>query len=31
MDKNGTSDTLMIKEYINNQGILNAVEVRGMI
>ena len=31
MDKNGTSDPLMIKEYINNQGILNAVEVRGMI
>jgi len=31
MDKNGTSNPLMIKEYINNQGILNAVEVRGMI
>jgi len=31
MDKNGTSDPLMIKEYINNQGILGAVDVRGMI
>jgi len=31
MDKNGTSSPLMIKEYINNQGILNAVDVRGMI
>ncbi len=31
MDKNGTSNPLMIKEYINNQGILNAVDVRGMI
>ena len=31
MDEHSTSDPLMIKEYINNQGILNAVEVRGMI